>query len=95
MKGTFEVHHWKKILGIDAQKTITATYKEQGIVRARLWPAGSIKKTETDKQKFLMIYSNDCQIEVGDRIEKNDKKFRAISVKAFPKHCEAVIEEEV
>jgi hypothetical protein len=95
MKGDIEVGHWKKNLSLDDQKTIIATYTEQGKTLARIWPVSRWEKKVLGKQRFFMIFHKDCQVGEGDRLEQGTRKFRALSVKAFPKHCEAIVEEDV
>jgi len=94
MKGNIEVRHWKKKLGLDAQKNVTATYTDQGMIQARMWPASGSEKGEPEKRRFLMIFNRDCTLEESDRIELGTRQYRALWVKAYPKHCEAVVEEE-
>lgn len=94
MKGETEMRLWKKHLSLDGQRNITATYTDEGAMMARMWPAPRGKTVKAGKPRFLLICDHDHSMEEDDRIELREKRYRTLWVGRFPKHCEAVIEEE-
>ena len=94
MKGDTEMRLWKRSLGLDAQRNITATYTEEGTILARMWPTHRENRSTTARPRFLLICDSNQSIEEGDKIEVGEKRYRTLWVKLFPKHCEVVVEEE-
>lgn len=94
MKGEVEMRLWKKHLGLDGLRNITATYTDEGTMTARMWPEPKVKSVEAGKPRFLLICEPGSSMEEDDRIELGEKRYRALWVGRFPKHREAVIEED-
>ncbi len=94
MKDEREMRLWKRHLGLDAGRNIQATYEDEGSFFARLSPTAHDGRTTSGMPRFLLIGTPSLPIDDGDRIVLGEKHFKALWVRVFQKHCEAVIEEE-
>ena len=94
MKGERELRLWKRSLGLDAGRNIAASYTDGGSFWARLWPAAYERRGDGGRPRFLLVGDNNPPIEEGDRIEEGLLRYRALRVRSFPKHVEALVEEE-
>jgi len=94
MKDEREMRLWKRRLGLDAGRNIQATYEDGGSFLARLSPTAHDGRTTSGKPQFLLIGAPSLPINDCDRIVLGEKHYKALWVRVFKKHYEAVIEEE-
>ncbi|MGB9686965.1 MAG: hypothetical protein ACPLYX_10770 [Rectinema subterraneum] len=84
----------KRGLTPDVHCALTAVYEDKGAFPASLWPAQKTGQREDSGERYLLVARPGTDIEQYDRIEWEDKFYRVLWVRAFPKHTEAMLEKE-
>jgi hypothetical protein len=94
MRRTENLRLYRRTLAPDENHTLQAAFEDKSTFPASLWPAQTTGQREGLGERYLLVARPGTDICEHDRIEWEDKFYRVLWVRAFPKHTEAMLEKE-